>query len=135
MPGLYDLRDQLLHDEKITDDEVRVLQEYIASDGKLDMQDVRLLVELLSDAKEVCPAFDELFFPALKEVLLADGRIDPNEQFYLLKMIYSDGHVRDSERKFLQDLRAEVREATPEFEQLCETALAAPASNWNVGGR
>ena len=135
MASLYDLRAEILKDNKITDVEVEVLREYIHLDGKLDLDDVKCLVDLLSDAREVCPAFDALFFPALKEVILEDGRIGQDEQFYLLKTLYSDGHVRPSETQFLLELREAVEEVTPEFEALCETALAAHPTNWDVGGR
>jgi hypothetical protein len=135
MGRLHQLRSQLLRDRKITDDEVDVIRDCILEDGKLDLDDVKLLVELLSDAEEVAPAFDKLFFPALKEVILADGRVGMDEQFYLLKMLYSDGQIRDNEKQFLLELRREASEVSPEFETLCQEALQADATNWNVGGR
>lgn len=135
MGRLHQFRAQLLRDRKITDDEVDVIRDYILEDGKLDLDDVKLLVELLSEADEVSPAFDKLFFPALKEVILADGRIGMDEQFYLLKMIYSDGCIRDNEKEFLLELRNEADEISPEFEALCQEALHADATNWSVGGR
>ena len=134
MPGLNQLRSQLLQDGKITPNEVEIIQNHVWEDGCLDLADVRFLVELLSEADEVCPEFDDLFFPILKRVVLADGRIGYDEQFYLLKMLYSDGHVRESERQFLQMLLGEATDVTPEFEELCETALAADAKCWDVGG-
>ena len=85
--------------------------------------------------RESAPAFDELFFPALKEVILADGRVGLDEQFFLLKMLYSDGHVSDREKQFLAELRREAREVTPEFQALCDEALAAPSRGWSLGGR
>jgi hypothetical protein len=135
MGHLHELRSELLRDRKISQDEVRVIRDYIQQDGKLDLDDVKFLVELLSDANEVSPEFDRLFFPALKEVILGDGQIGMDEQFYLLKMLYSDGHVRDSEREFLLELRRDATEVTPEFDALCETALQADATSWNVGGK
>jgi uncharacterized tellurite resistance protein B-like protein len=135
MGHLQSLQSELLQDGKITDGEVEVIRRYIEENGTLDMQDVKFLVELLSDAREVSLAFDELFFPALKEVLLADGRIGLDEQFYLLKMLYSDGNIRECEKQFLSKLRREAKETTPEFDALCEAAFAAPASNWSVGGK
>jgi hypothetical protein len=134
MAGLYELQFKLLADRKITRDEVSLIEEQIRRDGRLDLDDVKFLVQLLADADEVCPEFDELFFPALKEVLLADGKIGLDEQFYLLKMLYSDAHLRDSERQFLKELRDEAHAITPEFEQLYATAMAAPAKNWSVEG-
>jgi len=135
MGRLHRLRSVLLRDGKITDDEVDVIRDCILEDGKLDLDDVKFLVELLAGATDVAPAFDELFFPVLKEVLLADKRIGLDEQFYLLKMLYCDGRIRDSERRFLEELRREVGEVSPEFESLCQEALTASATNWDVGGR
>ena len=46
MPSLWELKDNLLRDNKITKDEVQVIADHIASDGQLDLSDVKLLVEL-----------------------------------------------------------------------------------------
>ena len=135
MPNLAELKSQLLDDDKITDREVEIIKGHIERDGKLDLDDVKFLVQLLSEAKEVCPTFDELFFSTLRAVILEDGRITQDEQFYLLKMLYSEGQLRDSEREFLVDLRSELKETTPEFEQLCEVAQLAPVTDWCVGGK
>jgi len=105
MAGLYELQSELLADKKITRDEVALIGEQIRSDGRLDLDDVKFLVELLAGADEVCPEFDKLLFPTLKEVLLRDGAIGLDEQFYLLKLLYSDGHVRECEKAFLRELK------------------------------
>jgi hypothetical protein len=91
-------------------------------------------VQLLVGAKEVCPAFDDLFFPVLKEVILNDGRIDHGEQFYLLKMIYGDGQIREREMRFLMELRREAKEVPAEFDEMCRTAAAAHPTEWSVDG-
>ncbi len=135
MANLYRLQSELLKDHTITNDEVAIIRNHIEEDGQLDLDDVKFLVSLLSDAQEVCSEFDDLFFPVLKNVVLADGRISMDEQFYLLKMLYSDGHVRDCERDFLFELRDELAETTPEFEALCEQVLTVPSRGWSVGGQ
>jgi hypothetical protein len=134
MNALNELKAKVLQDKKITGEEVAIIRSQIAANGSLDIEDVKLLVELLSEAREVSPEFDELFFPALKSAILADGQITMDEQFYLLKMLYSDGHVRECEKQFLRDLCREAKEITPEFQSLCDEALSAPAKNWYVGG-
>jgi hypothetical protein len=135
MSGLHRLIAEIHEDGKITDAEVEVIREQVHRDGKLDLDDVQFLVNLLSDAREISPAFDELFFPVLKDAILSDGKIDRGEQFYLLKMLYSDGHVRESEKQFLEQLRRDACEVPPEFDQLLEEACKAPPTNWDVGGR
>lgn len=134
MGTLHRLRSELLCDGKITSAEVGVIRRYLEEDGTLDHDDVRLLVTLLSEAREVCEEFDELFFPVLKKVLLEDGQIGPDEQYYLLKMLYADGRVRPSERKLLEELLRELTVVPPEFVALCNTAFSAKNENWEVGG-
>jgi uncharacterized tellurite resistance protein B-like protein len=134
MGDLYRLKDQLLSDGCVTDQEVSAINAYIHQNGKLDLDDVKFLVGLLSEAREVSAGFDAIFFPALKQVVLQDGRVGLDEQFYLLKMLYADGKIRDSERKFLREVRAELQETSPEFESLFETAMNVDNQGWCVGG-
>jgi hypothetical protein len=134
MARLNEVLSGIVADKKITNDEVATIRTYIEQDGQLDLQDVKFLVELLSQAKEVCPAFDELFFPILKDVVLADGKIGRDEQFYLLKMLYADGNIRYSEKQFLVKLRAAATEVPEEFDELCSIAFAAHPTNWSIDG-
>jgi hypothetical protein len=135
MGQLHELRSQLLRDRRITDDEVEIIRQHIREDGQLDLDDVKFLVELLSEAVEVSPEFDRLFFPVLKQVILQDGRIGQDEQFYLMKMLYSDGHLRDSERELLKELQREAEEVSPQFQAMCDEALQAHSTDWQLGGR
>jgi hypothetical protein len=123
MGSLYKFQAQILGDGIISRDEVAVIQEYLEQNGSLDLADVKLLVELQSEAKSVCPQFDDLLFPALKQVLLADGKIGLDEQYYLLKTLCADGQVSERERAFIRELRESVRQPTPEFENFCEQVL------------
>ena len=134
MANLYKLERELLSDGRITQDEVGRIKEQIESDGKLDYDDVIFLVNLVANATDVCEEFDDLFFPAMRSILLADGEIGMDEQYQLLRMLYSDGNVRESEKAFLKDLYKSVDRITPEFRDLCDTAINAPSRNWDVGG-
>ena len=108
--------------------------EKIQADGQLDIADVKLLVELYCHTKKRSQAFDDLFFTVLEKVLLADKAISQAEEFYLLKMIYSDRKITEREREFLRKLRKETAKRTPSFEALFDTAMNAPSTNWCVGG-
>lgn len=134
MSRLYDFLQDNLADRKITDAEVPAIRERLYADGQLNLDDVKLLIELYCEADSRCPAFEKLFFSVLEDVLLEDGEIQPGEQYYLLKMLYSDREIQQPERAFLQSLRQRASVRTPEFNALCETALAAPSRNWGVGG-
>ena len=135
MSQFYRLLEQIQADGGITDDEILPIRQYVNADGKLDIDDVKLLVELYCDADNRCPAFDELFFSTLEKVFLTDGQISPSEEFYLLKMLYSDREIREPEREFLRKLRKQLPTRSISFESLFDTAMNAPAKNWSVGGR
>jgi len=124
-----------LADNKIGDAEVPLIRDHLYQDGRLDLDDVKLLVELYCGATDYCSAFEDLFFFVLEEVFLADGEIQPSEQYYLLKMLYSDREIRDREKDFLLKLKETASHTTPEFEALCEEALQAHPTGWSVGGR
>lgn len=124
-----------LADKTIDEAEVPLIREYIDRDGRLDLDDVKLLVELYCQSRAYSPAFEELFFDVLERVFLADGEIQPSEQFYLLKMLYSDREIRDHEKAFLLKLQRTAKHTTPEFDALCQEALRAHPTDWDVGGR
>ena len=135
MSQFFQLLAQIQADGGITEDEIQPIRQQLNADSKLDLDDVKLLVELYCDAENRCPAFDELFFSVLEKVLLTDGQITPSEEFYLLKMLYSDREIREPEREFLRKLRKQLPTRSASFETLFETAMGSPAKNWSVGGQ
>lgn len=126
---------ETLADKQIGETEVPLIRTHLYQDGQLDLDDVKLLIELYCRAANYCPAFEDLFFSVLEEVFLADGEIGPSEQFYLLKMLYSNREVRQREREFLLRLKQQAERITPEFEALVDQALQCDATAWSVGGR
>ena len=59
----------------------------------------------------------------LKDVLLADGKIDADEAALLRAEIMADGNVDDEEKAFLRELKDGVGESSAEFDALCEECL------------
>ena len=135
MSNFHEFVSATLADKRIDDSEVPLIREHLYQDGRLDLADVKALVELYCGATEYCPAFEDLFFSVLEQVILADGEIQPSEQYYLLKMLYSDREIRDREKDFLLNLKRAAAHTTPEFEALCDEALAAHPTAWSVGGK
>jgi hypothetical protein len=121
----YSFMSETLADGKVDPTEALLLQEMLFEDGQLDLDDVRLLVELYCNAGERSPEFEQLFFTVLEQVFLADGQVQPSEQFYLLKMLYSDRDVSPADLDFLKRLQAKASHRTPEFDALCAEALQA----------
>jgi len=122
-------------DGKICDDDAALIAQQVKADGQLDIADVKLLVELYCGAKQRSPSFDALFFSVLEKVFMSDGQISHSEEYYLLKMLYSDREISEREREFLRRLRKQLPERTASFETLFETAINCPNTNWSVGGR
>jgi hypothetical protein len=124
----------ILQDGQISDEKAALVSEYIQADNRLDAEDVKLLVELYCEADNRSPAFDKLFFSVLEGVFLADGQIQQSEEYFLLKLIYSDREITEPEREFLRRLRRQMPKPSASFERLFDTAMNSPSKNWSVGG-
>jgi hypothetical protein len=135
MSRFHQIVGAILADGQITDEETALVGEFIQADGQLDSDDVKLLVELYCQADERCEAFDKLFFSVLEGVFISDSQIQPSEEFYLLKLIYSDREITEPEREFLRKLRKQMPKRSASFERLFDTAMNSPSKNWCVGGQ
>jgi hypothetical protein len=135
MKRLGEVLTTVLADKAIGSDELDLIGEAVVADGKLDLDDVKLLVELYCGARDRDPAFDNVFFDTLEHVMLDDQEISPSEQLYLLKMVYSDHEILPREREFLTRIRAKLKATDPDFEQFYKTAMAANATDWCLGGK
>jgi hypothetical protein len=123
MPDLNELKTRLLADGRIDDDEVAVIRKELYADGNIDREEVEFLMAIRESAQGVCPAFEELFFAALKQHVLTDGSIDADEANWLRKTLFADGKIDDSEKKFLTALRTEARQVSPEFQKLFDECV------------
>jgi len=123
MSQLEALKTRILADGKIDADEVELLRKEVYADGKVDRAEVDFLAGLRAQAKEVSPEFDRFFNKAVKDCLLADGKIDADEVAWLRKLLYADGKIDAQEKQLLNELRAEARQVAPEFQQLLDECL------------
>ena len=123
MTDLNELKQRLLADSRIDEEEVALVREHLYADGQIDRQEVEFLIALREQAREVCPAFEELFFAALKQNVLSDGSIDAEEASWLRAMLFADGKVDENEKKFLTALNAEARQVSPEFRKLFDECM------------
>jgi hypothetical protein len=119
----------ILADGKIDDDEVKVLRKELYADGKIDKEEVKFLIELRNVAQkkakggEINANFEKLFFKAIEDNVLEDGRIDAAEAAWLRKMLYADKKIDDNEKKFLTALKKKATKTSPAFDKLCEECL------------
>src|SRR6516165_1995370 len=121
----------ILADGKIDDAEVRVLQKELWADGKIDAKEVEFLIELRNTAQkkakakkaEVNPKFEALFFKAIEQKVLGDGRISGREAKWLRKMLFADNKIDDNEKKFLHRIKKAATQTSPDFDKLYEKCL------------
>ena len=133
MSQFHEFISNTLQDGRITEAEVPLIAAELQRDGKIDIEDVKLLVELYVSAREYCPSFERLFFEVFGKVILEDGELQPSEQYYLLKMLYSDRVVRVAEKQFLAKIRDQVSSIAPQFAELCDEAMETEAGVAVVG--
>ncbi len=70
------------------------------------------------------PKFTELFFKAIEENVLKDGKIDAAEAGWLRGMLFADGKIDEDEKKFLLKLKKSAKATSPQFEHLYEDCMS-----------
>jgi uncharacterized tellurite resistance protein B-like protein len=119
----------LLADGKIDDTEVKIIKKELYADGKIDKKEVEFLIELRNAAQKkakgesLSTAFENLFFKAIQDNVLSDGVISAKEATWLRKMLYADGKIDESEKKFLKKLKAGATKTAPAFDALYEECV------------
>jgi uncharacterized membrane protein YebE (DUF533 family) len=113
----------LLADGKIDETEVRLLRKELWEDGQIDPDEVKFLIDLRNLAQkkakgEVSEGFEKLFFKAITENVLKDGRIDAAEAGWLRTMLFADGKIDAGEYDFLKKLKKGATGTSPEFDAL-----------------
>ncbi len=121
MNSLVELQDVFLQDGVDLEIDAREwarIRELLPAEGQPDVDDMRVLIEMRSTARTVCPQFDAYFFPTFKKYLLADGQLSPMEQFELMKLIFGGGGVDENEKAFLRDLRRSLPQPSAAFDEM-----------------
>jgi|SRR5215472_5606647 len=123
MTDLQKLKATLLADGIIDDHEVEIIRQELYADGKIDKDEVEFLLSVRNEAEVVCPAFEELFFEAVKQNILADGSLGAKQADWLRRMLFADGRIDARERKFLRELRYSAEQISPEFQHLYDECM------------
>ena len=109
---------------KIEGHEVEILRGHMSADGVIDRQEAEFLVELYRRTNQIAPAFEKFFHQAIKKHLVADGRVGAEEALWLKRVIFSDGVVKEREKKLLRELRGESNEFSDEAQELFDECLS-----------
>jgi hypothetical protein len=120
---LQQLKAMILDDGVIEEAEVEIIRRELYADGQIDRAEVEFLIAVRNEAEGTCPAFEALFFKALKQNVLADGTVDADEAAWLREMLFADGKIDAHEKQFLRDLKAGAKSVSPEFQTLFDECM------------
>ena len=126
MQELRRIEQDILARGKVDSDHLEALRLALYAGGAVSRPALNFLVELHKRVQHPNPGFEHLFYRAIKDHVLGDGRVDAEEAAWLRQVLFTDGTIKDEERKFLHELKGEARELSPEFEALFAEAMKMP---------
>lgn len=115
MKTLEQLKQEILQDGIIDQNEVKELESVLYADGVIDQDEADFLFDL-NDAvsgKNNHSSWTGLFVKAITSFLLEDenspGEIDDNEAAWLFEKLNSDGQIDSTEMELLRNLNAKAK--------------------------
>jgi hypothetical protein len=123
----------ILANGRVDGPELDVLRRQLYAGGTIDRRGADFLVELHKRVQHLTPAFEQFFYQAIKDHILAHGRIDAEEAAWLRRMLFADGKIDDEERKFLHELKGEAKQVSREFEVLFAESMKEPPEQRTSG--
>jgi hypothetical protein len=133
MPELRQIEHDILAHGRVAGHELEVLRRQLYAGGTIERREADFLVELHKRVQHLTPAFERFFYQAIKDHILAHGRIDAEEAAWLRRMLCADGKVKDEERTFLHELKGEAGPVCREFQVLCEESMKQPPEQHTCG--
>src|SRR5438093_1479777 len=91
MPTLRQIEEDLLATGKVDSLQLETLRQLVYADGKIDRREADFLVELHKRVQRPTRAFEQFFYQAIKDHILANGRIGAEEVAWLRQMVFADG--------------------------------------------
>lgn len=133
MLKLRQIEQDILATGKVDGPELESLRRALYAHEKIERPEADFLVELHKRVQHLSPAFEQLYYQAIKDHILAHGRIDAEETTWLKQMLFADGKIDDEERKFLHELKGEAKHVSREFEVLFGESMKQPPEQRTCG--
>jgi uncharacterized tellurite resistance protein B-like protein len=130
---LREIEQAILANGRADGTELEALRRQMYASGKIERREADFLVELHKRVQHKTPAFEQFFYQAIKDHILAHGRIDAEEAAWLRRMLFADGKIDDEERKFLHELKGEARQVSREFHVLFDECMKEPPEQRTCG--
>ena len=83
MQNWQEIEQAILANGRVDGSELELLRHKLYAGGKIDRRDADFLVELHKRVQHMTPAFEKFFYQAIKDHILARGRIDAEETAWL----------------------------------------------------
>lgn len=129
---MLDLRENeqtILATGRVDATETEVLRSQLYVSGKIKRREADFLVELHKRVQHRTPGFEKFFYQAIKDHILAHGRIDAEETAWLRRMLFADGKIDEEGRTFLHELKGKAKHVSREFEILFEESVKQPLAD------
>ena len=116
----------LLADGANAEADLKVIKKELYTNGKIDQKELDFLIDLRSAAQKKSHGaplnvqFENLFFKAVHDNVLAHGNLSAKETTFLRKAIMTNGKMHDAEKAFLIRLKKGAKTTSPAFEKLYE---------------
>ncbi len=133
MLDLRQIEQDILAIGRVDGRELELLRQQLYAGGKIERREADFLVELHKRVQHRTPAFEKFFYRAIKDHILADGRIDAEEAAWLRRLLFADGTIDDEERRFLHELKGEAKAVSPEFAALFAESMKQPPEQRTCG--
>jgi hypothetical protein len=98
-----ELEKRIIADGRVDARDLEFLRERICRDDKVDRQEADFLVVLYDRSRSSSPAFRRYFYQAIKEHLLADGKICAAETACLEQILFYNDRLEDEEWTLLRE--------------------------------
>jgi hypothetical protein len=133
MLHLQAIEQAILKNGRVDGPELAALRRQLYAGGKIERREADFLVELHKRVQHMTPEFEQFFYQAIKDHILAHGRIDAEESAWLRRMLFADGKIKDEERQFLHELKGESKQVSREFEKLFAECMKEPQEQHTSG--
>ena len=133
MLKLRQVEKDILATGKVDGPELERLRRELYAHDKIERPEADFLVELHKRVQHLTPAFEKFFYQAIKDHIVADGRIGAEEVAWLRRMLFADGKIDDEERKFLHELNGESEHVSPVFDALFKESMNRPQERHTYG--
>jgi len=118
---------------RVDSHDLETLREQLYAGDRIDRREADFLVELHKRVQHLTPAFERFFHQAIKDHILAHGRIDAEEAAWLRRVLFAGGRIGDEQRRFLHELKGEAALVSPEFEALFAEGMKQPQEQHTSG--